>query len=100
MSTSGRLHGEFVCLLYILAHSRAVRFFQALGYEPCYEEVCQRCGSFFFQHRARIGLAGAQAVAVRMGGNTRVASRGRSSATRPVPCRRGGPRRSGFYQGF
>ena len=71
MSTSGRLHGEFVRLLYILAHRRAVRFFEALGYEPCYEELCQRRGSFFFQHRARIGLAGAQAVAVRMGGNTR-----------------------------
>jgi hypothetical protein len=48
MSTSGRLHGEFVCLLYILAHQRAVRFFEALGYEPCYEELCQRRGSFFF----------------------------------------------------
>ena len=71
MSTSGRLHGEFVRLLYILAHRRAVRFFEALGYEPCYEELCQRRGSFFFQHRARIGLAGAQSVAVRMVGNTR-----------------------------
>ena len=71
MSTSGRLHGEFVRLLYILAHRRAVRFFEALGYEPCYEELCQRRGSLFFQHCARIGLAGAQAVAVRMGGNTR-----------------------------
>ena len=43
----------------------------SLGYEPCYEELCQRRGSFFFQHRARIGLAGAQAVVLRMGGNTR-----------------------------
>ena len=71
MSTSGRLHGEFVRLLYILAHQRAVRFFDPLGYEPCCEELCQRHGSFFFQHRARIGLAGAQATALRMGGNTR-----------------------------
>jgi hypothetical protein len=71
MSTSGRLHGEFVRLLYILAHRRAVRFFEALGYEPCYEELCQRRRSYFFQHRARIGLAGAQAVALCMGGNTR-----------------------------
>ena len=52
-STSGRLHGEFVRLLHnILAHRRAVRFFEALGYEPCYEELCQRRGSFLFQHRA------------------------------------------------
>ena len=66
MSTSGRLHGEFVRLLYILAHRRAVRFFATLDYEPCYEELCQRRGAFFFQHRARIGLAGAQAAALRM----------------------------------
>jgi hypothetical protein len=71
MTTSGRLHGEIVRLLYILVHRLAVRFFAALVYEPCYEELCQRRDSFFFQHRARIGLAGAQAAALRMGGNTR-----------------------------
>ena len=38
MSTSGRLHGEFVRLLYLLAHRRALTFFASLGYEPCYEE--------------------------------------------------------------
>ena len=38
---------------------------------PCDEELCQRRGVFFFQHRARIGLAGAQATALRMGGHTR-----------------------------
>ena len=69
MSTSGRLHGEFVRLLYLLAHRRALTFFASLGYEPCYEELCQRRGAFFFQHRALIGLAGAQAVSLRMGGN-------------------------------
>ena len=51
--------------------SSCVSFFDALGHEPCYEELCQRRGSFFFQHRARIGLAGAQAAALRMGGHTR-----------------------------
>ena len=71
MSTSGRLHGEFVRLLYILAHRRAVRFFATLDYEPCYEELCQRRGAFFFQHCARIGLAGAQAAALRMGSHSR-----------------------------
>ena len=86
MSTSGRLHGEFVRLLYILAHRRAVRFFEALGYEPCYEELCQRRGSFFFQHRARICLAGAQAVALRMGGNTRPPAGARQQPIQiPVP---------------
>ena len=70
MSTSGHLHSEFVRLLYLLAHQRALTFFASLGYEPCYEELCQRRGAFFFQHRALIGLAGAQAVSLRMGGNT------------------------------
>ena len=68
MSTSGRLHGEFVRLLYLLAHKRALRFFATLQYKPCDEELCQRRGAFFFQHRARIGLAGAQATALRTGG--------------------------------
>jgi hypothetical protein len=70
MSTSarpGRLH-EFVRLLYLLAHRRTLTFFTSLGYEPCYEELCQRRGAFFFQHRDLIGLAGAQAVSLRMGG--------------------------------
>ena len=69
ISTSGRLHGEFVRLLYLLAHQCALTFSESLGYEPCYEELCQRRGAFFFQHRALIGLAGAQAVSLRMGGN-------------------------------
>jgi hypothetical protein len=71
MSTSGRLHGDFARLLYLLAHQRAVRFFATLQYEPCDEEMCQRRGAFFFQHRARIGLAGAQAMARRAGGPLR-----------------------------
>jgi hypothetical protein len=34
-----------------------------------HEELCQRPGSFFFQHCALVGLAGAQVVSLRMGGN-------------------------------
>ena len=56
-------------LVYLLAHQRALTFFESLGYEPCSEELCQRRGAFFFQHRALIGLAGAQTVSLRMGGN-------------------------------
>jgi hypothetical protein len=44
-------------------------FFTSLGYEPCSEELCQRRGAFFFQHHALIGLAGDQAVSLRMSGN-------------------------------
>ena len=72
LSTSDRLHSEFVRLLYILAHRRDVRFFDTLDYEPCDEELCQRRGAFFFQHRVLIGLAGAQATTLRMGGHTRL----------------------------
>jgi hypothetical protein len=56
MSTSGRLHGEFVRLLYLLARRRALTFFTSLGYGPCYEDLCQRRGSSLIQHRALIGL--------------------------------------------
>ena len=83
MSTSGRLHSEFVRLLYILAHQCAVRFFATLHYEPCDEELCQRRGAFFFQHRARIGLAGAQATALRMGGPPRPPAGVRRQPLRP-----------------
>ena len=64
MSTSGRLHGEFVRFLYLWAHRRALTFFASLGYEPCYEELCQCRGAFFFQHRTLIGLAGDQSVSL------------------------------------
>ena len=69
LSTSGRLHDEFVRLLYILAHRRALRCFEVLDYEPSHEELCQRRGSFFFEHRARIGLAAAHAAAIRVSGH-------------------------------
>ena len=34
MSTSGRIHGEFLRLLYILSHRQAVKFFELFGEEP------------------------------------------------------------------
>ena len=39
--------------------------FTALGYEPHKEEYCHRRGVYFHQHRCTIGLACAQAVAIR-----------------------------------
>ena len=36
-----------------------------LGYEPHKEEYCHRRGVYFHQHRCTIGLACAQAVAIR-----------------------------------
>ena len=34
MSTSGRIHGEFLHLLYILSHRQAVKFLELFGEEP------------------------------------------------------------------
>ena len=67
-STSGRLHGEFVRLLYFLAHKRALDFFAAIGQaHPSHNELCQQRGAFFYQHRSRVGVACAQASALRIG---------------------------------
>ena len=65
MSTSGRIHSEFLGLLYFLADKQASDYFTDLGYEPHKEEYCHRRGVYFHQHRCAIGLACAQAVAIR-----------------------------------
>jgi len=68
-STSGRLHGEFVRFLYFLAHKRAMDFFAAIGQaNPSHKELCQQRGASFYQHRFRVGVACAQACALRIGG--------------------------------
>ena len=69
MSTSGRIHGEFLRFLYILAHRRTKRWFEQLGYEPSEEAFKFRRGQYFWHTRAAIGHATALAVARR----TRVA---------------------------
>ena len=69
MSTSGRIHGEFLRFLYILAHRRTKRWFERLGYEPSDEAFKFRRGQYFWHTRAAIGHATALAVARR----TRVA---------------------------
>jgi hypothetical protein len=35
---------------------------------PSHEELCQQRGAFFYQHRSRVGVACAQACALRIGG--------------------------------
>ena len=86
LSTSGRLHSDFMRLLYFLAEcvggllqtdpqeraktatadKQASDYFTALGYEPHKEEFCHRRGVYFHQHRCTIGLECAQAVAIRV----------------------------------
>ena len=45
MSTSGRIHSEFLRLLYFLADKQASDYFTALGYEPHKEETATAAAS-------------------------------------------------------
>ena len=65
MSTSGRIHDEFLRLLYFIANKQASDYFTDLGYEPHKEEFCHRRGVYFHKHRCAVGIACAQAVAIR-----------------------------------
>ena len=65
MATSGRTHGEFLRLLFFLSKKQADDYFAALGYEAHKEEFCHRRGVFFHRNRCTIGMACAQAVALR-----------------------------------
>ena len=47
LSTSGRIHIEFLRLLYFLADRQAADYFTALGYEPHKGEFCHRRGVYF-----------------------------------------------------
>jgi hypothetical protein len=83
MSTSGRIHGEFLRLLFFLSNKQADDYFAALGYEAHKEEFCHRRCVFFHRNRCTIGMACAQAVALR----------GAPTVVRrhvPVPRRAGG----------
>ena len=64
-----RTLGEFMWFLCFLAHKRAMDFFAAIGQaNPSHKELCQQRGAFFYQHRSRVGVACAQACALRIGG--------------------------------
>ena len=65
MSTSGRIHAEFLRLLFFIANKQASDYFTDLGYEPAKEEFCHRRGVYFHKHRCTVGMACAQAVAIR-----------------------------------
>ena len=65
MSTSGRIHGEFLRLLFFLSNKQADDYFAALGYEAHEKELYHRRGVFtFHRNRCTIGMACAQAVAL------------------------------------
>ena len=67
ISTSGRLHGEFLRLLYIIAHRRTKNWFSRHGNDEPNEEAFKfRRGQYFWHTRAMIGQAAARAVAQRV----------------------------------
>jgi hypothetical protein len=67
MTTSGRISGDFLRLLYILAHRQAANFFTRMGIpDPSSKAYKQRRGTYFYYNRAAIGLACAQATAMRI----------------------------------
>jgi hypothetical protein len=65
MSTSGRIHGELLRLIFFLSNKQVDDYFAVLGYQPHKHEFCYRRGVFFQQNRGTIGMACAQAVALR-----------------------------------
>ena len=64
VSTSGRIHGEFLRLLYILADNKTKLYFRALdeAIDVDSEAYCWRRSGFSWRMRASLGLACAQAT--------------------------------------
>ena len=68
-STSGRLHSEFIRLLFLQAHRETDRFFAASGVQLAQHDRGQlhfRCAAFASQLKSRVGLALAKAAALRI----------------------------------
>jgi hypothetical protein len=65
MSTSGRIHGELLRLIFFLSNQWADDYFAALGYQGHKSEFCHHSSVFFHQNRCTIWMAGAQAVSLR-----------------------------------
>jgi hypothetical protein len=67
MTTSGRISGDFLRLLYILSDRQADNYFARMGLlDPSTKAFKQRRGTYFYCNRAAIGLACAQATAMRI----------------------------------
>ena len=67
MTTSGRISGDFLRLLYILSNRQAHNYFTRMGLlDPSTKAFKQRRGTYFYYNRAAIGLACAQATAMRI----------------------------------
>ena len=69
-STSGRLHSEFIRLLFLQAHRETDRFFAASGVQPAQHTsgglYTHKRGAFLAQLKSRIGTTLAKAAAMRV----------------------------------
>ncbi len=54
MSTSERIHGELLRLIFFISNKQAEDYFEALGYQPHSQEFCHRRGVFFQKNRGTI----------------------------------------------
>ena len=64
VSTSGRIHGDLLRLLYLIADNKTKRHFEARHevLDDDSEAYCWRRSGFFWRMRASLGLACAQAT--------------------------------------
>ena len=86
MTTSGRISGDFLRLMYILAHRQAANFFTRMGIpDPSSKAYKQRRGMYFYYNRAAIGLACAQATVMRIDIAPHKRPRRKQTRTSPTP---------------
>ena len=79
VSTSGRIHGDLLRLLYLLADNKTKRHFRARHevIDDDSEAYCWRRSGFFWRMRASLGLACAQATTL----SSQVFGKGAASET-------------------
>ena len=86
-STSGRLHSEFVRLLFLQAHRETDRFFAVSGVQLAQTnpsgQFHYRCAAFLQQVKSKVGLALAKAAALRINLNLDGAPIASKSHTHP-----------------
>jgi hypothetical protein len=70
MSTSGRIHGELLSLIFFLSNKQTDNYFAALGYQVHKEEFCYSSSVFFHRNQCTIGMACDQAVVLRVSPTT------------------------------
>ncbi len=83
MSTSGHIHSELLRLIFFISNKQAEDHFEALGYQQHSQEFCHCRVVFFQQNQGTIGMACAQAVALR--GSPTTSHRHVAAPRRPPP---------------